>query len=258
MAEEKIVMLEKEHASLEGQIKDLAENKALDAQTIGALRQRLAAMETAAADLRGNESTEKQKLSPFQSLILEQAKKAALIDEELQKFPEYNIPEISLLKESDWIEVATNLKDWNSEKGIQKGMMQLRNEAKQAAMRVFGNAIRAPRQDGPPKVGQQDDLIRTLQNSLDPSIREAVFARYEILNQQQASAEGWKSFSNDGDVPAFLIRERSAVSPSGQAASLTSQALRDARDTPPTLAIYVNPDGSVKKLIQQHSAQTNQ
>lgn len=149
----------------------------------------------------------------FTENLITLAERAARIDRYFKERPEWEIPEIGLLKEGNWINIASAHGQLKTTDQIHQALRAVIQEAKSEAASQFGVAGQlAPDFSS---LQSMEQLLPFLKKSMTPEM----IARYERIPASKLEPEwllkqqlkGWTSAAGSPNRPAFLIREKQPV-----------------------------------------------
>jgi hypothetical protein len=172
-----------------------------------------AAQEKADPAVRIGEKSRGEAVSPFVRNVLSLAERAAELDKALKGFPGLDIPEISLLKETDWMEIASGHPNLGTVGQIKQALQQLTQKAQFRAGNLLMNAVM---ESGDAANLKSLDAVRS---SLSKTMGPDLIQRYELVPASQFDAALQKYVSeqvvsgNGGDVkrPLLVVRGREPV-----------------------------------------------
>jgi hypothetical protein len=136
---------------------------------------------------------------PFAAAVMALASKAADLNRQVQNRPAFDIPELQLLEEADWLSIAKGA-DYETEQGIRQTLSKTRQKAKTHFAEMATEALNqfyAANNNQPPASPTQ--LQPYFKTPVDPSILQ----RYQMI-----PSTGLGSLSELGPV---LISEKSPV-----------------------------------------------
>lgn len=143
--------------------------------------------------------------SPFIKNIFALAQRAADLDRRFKYFPEYDIPEIELLTESDWIDIASQHSNLNNEEQIRKALKHVSALAGSKALQHFQTALM--KNTDPMLIDRIDALLPELRKKLP----EDVIQRYELVSWAQLgpNAPLQEYFTKENNSkPVLVIRPK--------------------------------------------------
>jgi hypothetical protein len=142
----------------------------------------------------------------FVNGLLSLAEHAAKLDRLFKSFPKFDIPEIGLLKEADWITIASEHPELETVDQIQRALLSISNKAKFEATNCLREAVQTSWDFTVP--GNLNHLIPKLRESMT----DAMIERYEFIPAEKLERE-WVQMtelraSSDTERPFLVIRER--------------------------------------------------
>lgn len=143
--------------------------------------------------------------SPFIKNIFALAQRAADLDRRFKYFPEYDIPEIELLTESDWIGIAAEHSKLDTTDQISKALKHVSALAESKALQHFQTALM--KGTDPTLIDRIDALLPELRKKLP----ENVIQRYELVpwTQLETNASQREYFKKEQNFkPVFVIRSK--------------------------------------------------
>jgi RNA polymerase sigma factor (sigma-70 family) len=198
-ARAEIEALQQKQASLTGQVSQIqSERDEATNQLAGLLAEnaRLKSMpdgnETELLKLRGQVAQLQRTQSPvaatdpFTQSVLALAARAAQLNQYLQQMPDKKIPELRLLDESDWLNVAKTA-NFDTDGGIRKALQRLRRLAKDkvpigSALSAFANANNGQLPADLSQLKPYFDKSSLGDLGLDDSAFSAIIGRYTLLH----------------------------------------------------------------------------
>ncbi|HEX4350950.1 MAG TPA: hypothetical protein VH251_11210, partial [Verrucomicrobiae bacterium] len=123
---------------------------------------------------------------PFTQSVLALAGRAAQLNQYLQQMPDKKIPELRLLDESDWLNVAKKA-NFDTDAGIRKALQKLRSLAKAkvpigSALSAFANANNGQLPADLSQLRPYFDRSNLGDLGLDDSAFNSIIARYTLLH----------------------------------------------------------------------------
>lgn len=143
--------------------------------------------------------------SSFIKNIFALAQTAADLDRRFKSFPEFDIPEIALLTESDWIGIASQHSKLSTADQIRTALKHVSALAESKALQQFQTALM--NNTDPTAVDRIESLLPELREKLP----EDVIERYELIPwaQMEPNAPQREYFKKDGkDKPLLVIRPK--------------------------------------------------
>lgn len=138
---------------------------------------------------------------PFTKSVLELTARAGKLNGYLEASPQLRIPELALLKESDWLEAAKMAK-LGSEEEVKESLMQLRGRAKHNAYPLWQDALKGYLAA---HGGQLPTDTLQLKPYFPEGIDDAMLQRYRMTRSGELPGEG--------GGPVWLIEEVGPVDP---------------------------------------------
>lgn len=191
--------LESAQAARDGANRDFERNRAVRAKADPAAQ--------TAEKARG------EAVSPFVKSVLSLAERAAELDRALKSFPSLDIPEIGLLKETDWMEVASEHSNLETVDQITQALKQLANKAQIRAGNFLMNAVM---ESGDVATLHSLDAVGA---SLSKTMSPDLIQRYELVPvsqfdpalQKYVSAQVVSGEGKDAQHPLLVVRGREIV-----------------------------------------------
>jgi RNA polymerase sigma factor (sigma-70 family) len=164
-----------------------AENERLkrDTAELSKLRGEVASLRTDAkmlAELKKHGALLLNADDHLQAIAANWAKDATQLKQRLAQMPQFNIPEIALLDDFEWLRVADELGNINDEDDVREVLSELRLKAKQACANYFGAALwKYARANDGQIPNQISDLKPFFQKPDGQPVDEAILQRYELV-----------------------------------------------------------------------------
>jgi Tfp pilus assembly protein FimV len=157
--------------------------------------------------------------SPFIKNIFALAQTAADLDRRFKSFPEFDIPEIALLTESDWISIAAQHSKLNTADQIRTALKHVSALAESKALQHFQTALMT--NADPTAIDRIESLLPKLREELP----EDVIQRYELIPwaRLEPNAPQREYFKKDGtDKPLLVIRPKATSGKPGRGITVVS------------------------------------
>ena len=165
----------------------------------------------------------------FVNGLLSLAEHAAKLDRLFKSFPKFDIPEIGLLKEADWIAVASEHSVLETADQIQRALINISNKAKFEAATSLKEAVQT----------SWDFTVLDNVSRIVPKLREtmtdAMIERYEFVTAEKLERE-WVRMpelhsGSDAEYPFLVIRERAPAGENQQVVVFFSDDGRTVRSS---------------------------
>lgn len=166
-----------EISSLKNQIRELEARLTQSQTELKKLRAAMLRKDSALQSHQGTSTTGSQSVgqSSFATNLMALAERAIRIDKHFKGFPHLEIPEIGILSESNWIEIASENSDLETAEQIQKALHSVIKRAKTETALEIAAAYR--RAGDLAEIQSMEQLAPHLKEGLTPEMA----ARYELV-----------------------------------------------------------------------------
>ncbi|MEK0445943.1 MAG: hypothetical protein RLZZ399_1264 [Verrucomicrobiota bacterium] len=166
---------------------------------------------------KADEAELKTKGAPFVSHILALGERAVQLGQRIAGFPDFNIPEISLLSPSEWIGIASKYPGPDTPENIRATLASIADRAKQSAIwgiqqvisrlkvedaRQIDEVYSGIRARFPEEVVQRYEVLRM--DQLEPGLLNGDFTRRLISDYQFVLVIREKQGSGRASLPIFI------------------------------------------------------